>query len=166
MKHPVWVLGSLNVSLCLSSFWIVFFLSQGWTFLFQQNVGGKHICNYLLNVRYIALCLVCKGFWLSFFIELFWLWEFEYCTSYGFTHKFWLLAQISISKGFMFEQISLTFMFTHLQVWCLHYFLSSLCSSKCLSHFQIYILTDVVEHVFFILKFGFLLMLLNVYFAL
>ncbi len=60
------------MSLCVFHLFELFFsCHKDETFLFQQNVGGKHLCNYLLNVRYYALCLVPQGFWLSFFIELF-----------------------------------------------------------------------------------------------
>lgn len=116
---------------------LFFSLSQGLTLLFQQNVGSKHLCNYLLNIGYIILCLLLQGFWFSFLIELFWLWELEYCTSFSFTNKFQLLACVLASKGSRFEQISLTFAFTRLQVWCWHYFLFFLHSSWCFSHSRV-----------------------------
>jgi hypothetical protein len=93
------------VSLCPFHIFELFIsLPQGWTFLFQQNVGGKHLCNYLLNIRYIALCLVSQGFRC-----LFWLTCFGYgslniaqlmasCINFNFLYKFRLQKVPSLSK--------------------------------------------------------------------
>jgi hypothetical protein len=70
MKHPIRVLG-LGLLECLFVSFIFlhkmvklalfFSLSQGQTLLFGQNVGSEHLCNYLLNTRYILLCLLLQG---------------------------------------------------------------------------------------------------------
>jgi hypothetical protein len=114
-------------------------------------VGNEHLCNYLLNIRYITLCLFPQGFWFSFLIELFWLWDLEYCTSFGFTHKFWLLARVSASRNLSLSKFHLL-LHSHVCkfgvyiIFCFFFH-----SSWCLSRSRVWIFADVIKCIFHIL---------------
>jgi len=109
-------------------------------------VGGDHLCNYFLNNRYIAFCLLPQGLWFSFLIELFWLRKLKYCISFGFTHSFNFLHEFQLQKV---PSLSKFYLSLHL---CVYKF------GVCITFY----LLCIVHGVFHVLEFGFLIMLLNV----